>query len=145
MYENGYTIHVGVDGPKENREVLQWSMTSAMRFAKDHMTTLVAAVDGDSFFEWGEKITDIQPMHVTMSFTLPFSGRTLLNVWSGLEQLSVQTETILLDYVVITDREEWSKDARIIIAEDIYHLANNVANGGKDFKIMSYQQASWLE
>lgn len=146
MYEDGYTLHIGVDGEEKKLKDMQWSLTSAMKITAGQMTSLVAAVDGDSFFEWGEKIKDGAPMHITLSFSHPFSPLTLFNVWAGMARLAERCEVQLMDYLVITDREVWSADARVVIGEDIWHLAHSVEAGTKtaDLKLNSYAQASWL-
>lgn len=138
MYLLGYTLHLGVHTTEEIGEVMLETLQKTNDEVGNKLSMKVF-FDGDSFFEWGEKIEwdekTTHPMHLSVTFQNDFSPRMMAMVWAGMEGLIGKFDSNLVDYLVVTDHNDWSEDVRIIIAEDIVKVAHQVLNHVPDEEV----------
>lgn len=147
MYKTGYTLHLGIHASKNIAKILMNSLKQASRDTEDKMDLRVV-VDGDSFLEWGEKIrwdTDPHPLHVTVTFQDSFAPTMVLLTWIGMEQVIEKLKCHMTDYIVVTDNDDWSEDAQVIVAEDIIKIGHQILRNvdDEDVRFNWYKAVPW--
>lgn len=102
------TVHLGIIGPD----------TAFRGYTSELLDDYGFVVDGDSYTAWGEPLGSAEePLHVTWS-TDDFGDygvkEGVLAVRSLLVEIVNISDFRVVDYVVLTDQDDWSEDVQIV-------------------------------